>query len=59
MTIRTLKRVKTLGHFRHMAVFKRIKDALKWQNDTLKRLLNALEVKTHLNAFHLNTPFPK
>ena len=53
MIIGTLKRVKTLGHFRH------IKDAFKWQNDTLKRLLNALEVKTHLNAFHLNTPFPK
>ena len=58
MIIGTLKRVKTLGHIRHMAVFKRIKDALKWQNDTLKRILK-LKVKTHLKAFHLNTPFPK
>ena len=42
-----------------MVVFKCIKDALKRQSDTLKRRLNMLEVKTHLNAFHLNTPFPK
>ena len=57
--IGTLKRVKTFGHFRHMVVLKCIKDALKRQSDTLKRRLNMLEVKTHLNVFHLNTPFPK
>lgn len=44
--------------FRHMVVFKWIKDALKRQSDTLKRRVNIFEVKTHLNAFHLNTSFP-